>query len=125
MQLDVEVEAPTIVVPRCTDSSDHMRANLGSLSLSNAVTWALDDGTPEHKVRPQDGAARSVSPLSLTTCGVCWDSILDVLHCLAGGFTASTLWTRQQSRSRSPVQSTNSLLGRTQLWPHTPLHEQP
>ena len=50
MQLDVEVAAPTFVLPRCTDSSDHMRVNLGSLSLSNAVSWALDDGTAQHQV---------------------------------------------------------------------------
>ena len=51
MQLDVEVEAPTFVLPRCTDSSDHMRVNLGSLGLSNAVSWALDDGTAQHQAR--------------------------------------------------------------------------
>ena len=49
MQLDVDVAAPVIVLPRRTDSNDHMRVHLGALNLSNTVSQALPG--PDGKVR--------------------------------------------------------------------------
>ena len=49
MQLDVDVAAPVIVLPRRTDSTDHMRVHLGALNLSNTVSQALPG--PDGEVR--------------------------------------------------------------------------
>ena len=60
MQLDVEVAAPVIVIPRRTDSHDHMRVHLGALNLSNTVSQALSGS---------DGKVRlACSELVSSTC---------------------------------------------------------
>ena len=53
MQLDVEVAAPVIVIPRSTDSTDHMRVHLGALALSNECSWGLSESHPQGEVSPQ------------------------------------------------------------------------
>ena len=55
MQLDVEVAAPVIVIPRRTDSEDHMRVHLGALNLVNEVSRALPAAGADGKVSRHAG----------------------------------------------------------------------
>ena len=75
------------LLPRCTDRSEHMRINLGSLSLSNAVSWALDDGTAQHQVDysyQSLGAGRQM-PGQHVQRAVCWHSLLCFMLALTQG----------------------------------------
>ena len=37
--LDINMDAPVITMPRNSDSSDSLQLDLGSLHLSNTVSW--------------------------------------------------------------------------------------
>ena len=48
--LDVEMEAPVITMPRCSDSRDALEVDLGHLQLRNALSWRGGAGAGDKKV---------------------------------------------------------------------------
>ncbi len=49
--LDVEMEAPVISMPRCSDSRDALEVDLGHLQLRNALSWRGGAGAGDKKVK--------------------------------------------------------------------------
>jgi hypothetical protein len=49
--LDVEMAAPVITVPAGTDSRDALLVDLGTLALSNALSWRGGEGAHDKKAR--------------------------------------------------------------------------
>ena len=39
LQLDLQMDAPVIMMPRFSDSSDNVKVDLGAVHLSNSVGW--------------------------------------------------------------------------------------
>jgi len=50
--LDVEMAAPVITMPRCSDSRDALEVDLGHLQLRNALTWRGGAGAGDRRARP-------------------------------------------------------------------------
>ena len=48
--LDVEMEAPVITMPRCSDSRDALEVDLGHLQLRNALSWRGGAGAGDKQV---------------------------------------------------------------------------
>ena len=54
--LDVEMAAPVITMPRCSDSRDALELDLGHLQLRNALSWRGGAGAGDRKVAHDRGS---------------------------------------------------------------------
>ena len=50
LQLDIEMEAPVISMPRSSSSQDSLQIDLGFLSLHNSLKWIAGSGTDDPQV---------------------------------------------------------------------------
>lgn len=50
LQMDIDMEAPVISMPRNSDSQDCLQIDLGSFSLHNSLKWIGGSGTSDPKV---------------------------------------------------------------------------
>ena len=50
LQLDVDMEAPVITMPRSSNSGDAIKLDLGSLHLANTVAWVASATSQDKNV---------------------------------------------------------------------------
>lgn len=60
--LDVEMAAPVITMPRCSDSRDALEVDLGHLQLRNALTWRGGAGAGDRRARPRPASRPAAQP---------------------------------------------------------------